>query len=77
MINRTPLTLETLPDHSPKSLGRLSDEELYKYIGGWQEGTPFWIGGQVELRRRENWIARRALIVSFLALIVSIIALLK
>lgn len=75
MINRVPLTLETLPDHSSKTLRRLSDEELYEYVAGWKEGTAHWIGGQVELRRRENWVARRALTLSFLALLVSIIAL--
>jgi hypothetical protein len=64
-----------LPDTASKTIRRLSDEELHKFIAGWKEGTELRIRGEVELRRREGWVARWALAVSMLALIVSVIAL--
>jgi hypothetical protein len=73
---RKDLTVTNLPDHSAKSVSRLSDEELHRYIGGWQQGSELRIRGEVELRRRENWVARWALGVSIIALMVSIVALL-
>ena len=72
---RRDLTVTNLPDHSAKSVRRLSDEELHRYIGGWQQGSELGIRGEVELRRRENWVARWALGVSMLALAVSVTAL--
>ena len=72
---RRDLTGTNLPDHSAKSVRRLSDEELHRYIGGWQQGSELGIRGEVELRRRENWVARWALGVSMLALAVSVTAL--
>ena len=72
---RRDLTVTNLPDHSAKSVRRLSDEELHRYIGGWQQGSELGIRGEVELRRRENWVERWALGVSMLALAVSVTAL--
>ena len=72
---REKLNLTNLPDHSVKTIRRLSDEDLHQYISGWSLGSELRIRGEVELRRRENWVARWALGVSMVALIVSIIAL--
>lgn len=62
---------------SPEALRSLSDYELYKYIGGWREGTAQHIAGMAELRRRERSIARWAIGISFVSLAVSVFALFK
>lgn len=75
VLNRKKLNCGNLPDTSAKSIRQLSDEELHKFIAGWRDGTELRIRGQVELRRREGWVARWALGVSIFALLVSVIAL--
>lgn len=74
-LNRKTLNCGNLPDTSAKSIRQLSDEELHKFIAGWKDGTELRIRGDVELRRREGWVARWALGVSMFALFVSVIAL--
>jgi hypothetical protein len=66
--------LHRLPDNSPTSLTKLSDEHLSEYIAGWKPGTAEWINGNAELKRRQNGLARWALGVSILSLAVSIVA---
>jgi hypothetical protein len=75
MFNRRDLNCTNLPDHSVRSIKRLSDEELHRYVGGWQQGSEFRIRGEVELRRRVGWVSRWALGASMLALVVSVAAL--
>ncbi|AAK23688.1 hypothetical protein EIB18_09100 [Caulobacter vibrioides] len=72
---RGTIHLQQLPNNSPSSLKKLSDEDLTKYIAGWKPGTAEWITGDVELKRRQNGLARLALGVSVLSLLVSIAAL--
>ena len=74
---RGSITIDQMPDKSPTSLRKLSDQDLYRFIAGWKEGTADWIGGQVELRRRENEVARWALFVSIVAILVSVAALFR
>jgi hypothetical protein len=75
VLKRKKLNCGNLPDTSAKSIRQLSDEELHKFIAGWRDGTELRIRGEVELRRREGWVARWALGVSMFALFVSVIAL--
>ena len=72
---RGTVTLDQLPDKSPATLKRLSDSDLHQYIGGWRPGTADWITGEAELKRRQNGVARWALAVSILSLLVAIAAL--
>jgi hypothetical protein len=72
---REKLNLTNLPDHSVKTIRRLSDGGLHRYIAGWLQGSALRIRGEVELRRRQNWVARWPLGVSMVPLIVSAIAL--
>jgi len=74
-VQRGSVDLSQMPDFRPKTLMGLSDSDLQKWIAGWQQDTPEWIAGQVELRRRGNGIARWALVMSILSLVVSIVAL--
>lgn len=71
IFNRKKLAPNQLPDSSPATLRRLSDENLYRWTGGWQEGSALRIAGEVEIRRRESWPARFAIGISMIALIIS------
>lgn len=59
-------------DH-PDALRTLSDHDLYRYVGGWREGTAQHIAGMAEVRRREGkwplWISVAALVVAIIALL--------
>lgn len=72
---RGTVTLHQLPDKSPAMLQRLSDSDLHQYIAGWKPGTADWITGDAELKRRQNGLARWALAVSILSLLVASAAL--
>lgn len=67
------ISLDQMPDSSLRTLRGLSDDDLFKYIAGWKEGSQEWAKGMAELRRRESWTARLALTVSFVALLVSLL----
>jgi hypothetical protein len=77
LARRGSVSFDQMPNHLPETLRRLSDYDLYRYIAGWREGTENWIGGHVELRRRENAPARFAVAISVLSLIVSVGALFR
>ena len=62
---------------SPDALRNLSDHDLYRYVGGWREGTAQHIAGMAEVRWRENKSARWAIYIASASLVVSVIALLK
>lgn len=68
---RKQIDLRHLPNTHPRTLRRLSDNDLFAFIAGWKEGSADWAKGQAELRRRENWTARAALVISIAALIVA------
>jgi hypothetical protein len=72
---RGTVTLHQLPDKAPATLRRLSDSELHQFIAGWKPGSADWIAGDAELKRRHNGLARWALAVSILSLLVAIAAL--
>jgi len=74
---RGTVSLNQMPDKSPATLRRLSDPDLHKFIAGWRQGTEDWIAGQSELKRRENGLARWALLVSIISLIVAVAALFR
>lgn len=73
---RGTLRLDQMPVFDRSTIKRLSDEELLQFISGW--GEQFWQHrlGQMELRRREQSTARWALGISFLSLVVAVVALL-
>ena len=72
---RGTVRLQQMPDKSPATLRRLSDSELHRFIAGWKPGTADWIAGDAELKRRQSGLARWALGVSILSLVVAVIAL--
>ena len=60
---------------SPEALRQLSDHDLYKWVGGWSEGTAQHITGMAEIRRRESKVATYAFWISVGSLIVALFAL--
>ncbi|NOT71267.1 MAG: hypothetical protein HOP09_08310 [Hyphomicrobium sp.] len=75
--SRENISLTQLPDTSPATLRKLSDEDLARFIGGWRVGTAEYINGTAELARRQGLptikIAVAALIVSIVALVASLL----
>jgi hypothetical protein len=59
----------------PEALRELSTHDLYKWVGGWREGTPQHITGMAEIRRRESKTAKWAIWIALGSLLVSIAAL--
>mgnify|MGYP001081096911 CR=1 FL=1 len=72
---RGTVRLQQMPDKSPATLRRLSDSELHQFIAGWKPGTADWIAGDAELKRRQNGLAKWALAVSVLSLVVAVMTL--
>ncbi len=64
--------LGQLPDASLSTLKRLSTDDLTSWTAGWRQGTDLRMRGEMELRRREGFTARLALVIAFLSLMVSI-----
>ena len=64
-------------DMNPDTLHELSDHDLYRYVGGWREGTAQHLAGMAEIRRRESKPARVAIGISLASLGVAIFALFK
>lgn len=69
-VKHTPLE-HILTDH-PDTLKQLSDHDLYRYVGGWKEGSAQHLAGTAEIRRREG---KLPLYISVLSLLVAAIAL--
>lgn len=77
LIRKNTIPLERLPDTNAASLRMLSDSDLYRFIGGWREGSAEYIAGTNELKRRQDspaqWIAFAALVVSLVSLAVTLL----
>jgi hypothetical protein len=71
---RGSVTIKTMPDSSITTIQRMPTEdvaELYRSVGIHDHPSVRGILAGVELRRRESWTARAALIVSVIALFVA------
>jgi hypothetical protein len=69
-------TLSNLPDKSLTSIQKMSTEgvaELYRSEGVHDHPSVGGILAGIELRRRENWTGRAALVVSVMALFIAAI----
>ncbi len=71
---RFKVPLDQMPDKSPATLRRLSDEDLFKYHAGWRPGTAEFLTANNELIRRQG---HPAFLISLVALAVTIVALMK
>jgi hypothetical protein len=71
---RGSVSLTDMPDSAVTTLRRLSTEDVAELIRSEENRSTRGILAQAELRRRENWTARFALIVSVAALVASILA---
>ncbi len=72
---RGSLPLAQIPDKSQTTMKRLSTEdvaELYRSEGVHDHPSVPGVIAGMELRRRENWTARAAIVISIAALMVSI-----
>jgi hypothetical protein len=70
------VNIRQMPDSSQATIGKLSTEdvaELYRSEGVHDHPSVRGILAGIELRRRESWTARAALVVSLLALLVAVI----
>lgn len=71
------LSLDTLPDRSKSSLRKLTTEdltEIYRSEGRHDSPSAFGILAELELKRRENWPARAALVLSIISIFISLVA---
>ena len=62
---------------NPNSLRELNPHDLYRYVGGWKEGSAQHLAGMAEIRRRESKASLWAIWISLGSLAVAIFALLK
>lgn len=68
---RGSVTVRDMQDSSPKSVQRLSTEDVLELVRSEDGRSVRGLLAQMEARRRENWTARAALAVSIVALIVA------
>jgi hypothetical protein len=70
---RGSITLSNMPDNTPKTIRRLATEDVLELIRSEDTRSVRGLAAHMELRRRQEWTARAALIIAVAALIVSAI----
>ena len=60
-----------MPDTTPETLRKVDTFGLLTHVASEGSRSPGGLGAQMELRRREAWTARAALVISVLALLVA------
>jgi hypothetical protein len=73
MWRRQRIALDQMPDYSPQTLSRLTDEDLYTYLAGWNSAAPQRVAAQAELDRRQARPARMAAWLALGSLVATII----
>jgi hypothetical protein len=71
---RGSVTIGSMPDDSSATIQKLPTEDVLELIRSEESRSVRGLLAQYEMRRRENWTARAALVISVLALTVSAIA---
>jgi hypothetical protein len=73
MWRRKRIPVDQMPDYSRRTLSRLTDEDLYTYLAGWNASAPQRVAAQAELDRRQARPARIAAWLAFGSLAATII----
>ena len=71
---RGSVTVMTMPDSSLRTIQKLPTEDVLELIRSEDNRSVRGLLAHHELRRREDWTARAALLISIIALVVSAIA---
>jgi hypothetical protein len=68
---RGTIPLDQMPDNSPETIRKLKTEDVLELIRSGDTRSVKGLAAHMELRRRENWTARAAILISIIALIVA------
>jgi hypothetical protein len=70
---RKHISIKQMPDHSAKTLARLTIEDLYRYLAGWAPNTAQHVAARAELDRRQSKPARVAAWVAVATLVATVV----